>query len=128
VISTASNAASLDVSPDGRTLVASFSGESVGNDTIEFWSIADSRKPQQLASASGVQAFSAFPQVFSPDGRTLATTTKSASNARLLDLDIDRLTRHLCSTGTTITPSQWEQHIPDLTASCLVRSQGWCCR
>lgn len=114
VISTASGAASLDFSPDGRTLVASFSGEAARNDTLELWNVADPRKPQRLASVSGVNAFSVFPQVFSPDGRMLATTTYGASNARLLDLDIDRLTRHLCSTGTTITRSQWEQHIPDL--------------
>ena len=114
VISTASGASTLDISPDGRTLVASFSGEALGNDTLEFWSIADPHKPQRLASASDVTAFSAFPQVFSPDSRTVATTDHQSSNARLLDLDIDRLTRYLCSTGTTITRSQWEQHIPDL--------------
>lgn len=114
VISTASGATSLDFSPDGRTLIASFSGEFVSNDTLELWIVADRRKPQRLASASGVHGFPAFSQVFSPDGRTLATTTNGGSNARLLDLDIDRLARYLCSTGTTITRSQWEQHIPDL--------------
>jgi len=115
VISTARTAASLDFSPDGRTLAASFSGEFALADTLEVWSVADPRKPQPVASGSDVNASGLFPLAFSPDSRTLAiTTTQGASNARLLDLDIDRLTRHLCSTGTTITRSQWEQHIPYL--------------
>jgi WD40 repeat protein len=114
VISTAGGAASLDLSPDGRTLVASFSGESGLSGTLELWSVADPGKPQRLASVSDVTAFFAYPQVFSPDSRTLATTTGDSANVRLLDLDIDRLTRYFCSTGTTITRDQWEQHIPEL--------------
>ena len=118
VISTASDAKSLNLSPDGRTLVAYYTGQSSGNDTIDLWNVADPRKPQRLANAPGANSFSSLALsrlAFSPDSRTLATPTPGAdgSNVRLLDLDIDRLTRYLCSTGTTITPSQWEQHIPD---------------
>jgi hypothetical protein len=118
VISTASDAESLNLSPDGRTLVAYYTGQSSGNDTIDLWNVADPRKPQRLANAPGVNSFSSLALsrlAFSPDSRTLAIPAPGAGafNVRLLDLDIDRLTRYLCSTGTTITPSQWEQHIPD---------------
>jgi WD40 repeat protein len=57
-----------------------------------------------------------FSVAFSPDGHTLATASPDDTTARLWETNVDRVAAQICSiTSPTITTSEWNQYLPDLT-------------
>jgi WD40 repeat protein len=103
----------LDFSPDSRLLVAksgktrSRSGPAVSESQLHLWDVTDPARVTEVATPTvPVDLQSAG---FSPDGSTLYIA--SSREVRLLDPNIDSLTRQLCdAAGGPLSPSQWRQY------------------
>lgn len=111
----------LRFSPDDHLLVTASTKSSsllIGStETTELhvWDVSDPHNGFEIGTPKLSGVINSFD--FGPDGTMLMVSANSGESihgeARLLDLDIGRLTQQLCNAmGTTLTPDQWKEYFP----------------
>ncbi|MBL7487818.1 TIR domain-containing protein [Frankia sp. AgB1.9] len=112
-------------SPDGRTIATTSSSENQGTDNtggrLRLWDVTDPHVPARTASVDA--KYSVLTAVFSPDGRTLVTSTDTGDGFSQLSLwDADwtvHLSGHIDSwacgaAGRGMTPQEWAGAAPGI--------------
>lgn len=109
-IVTAAEFTGLKFSPNGRILA--IEGGPFDRPTFQLWNVFDHSHPTEITAAYG----SLFSRIaLSPDGSGSAMVINNDYDIYLVDLNTDRLVRHLCAVaGNAISPAQWKLYIPDL--------------
>jgi WD40 repeat protein len=122
--------AQLAFSPDNHTLASTTGFDIIANHNttseIHLWNVADPGDPVDIGTPAVPGSVASLN--FSPDGANLLIAGSGfeelsigGGGARLLNTDIDHLTKRLCDlVGGTLTPDQWQQHFPGtpFTPSC----------
>jgi WD40 repeat protein len=94
-------------SPDGHTLATASA-----DNTARLWDIRDLHQPSPLGALTG-HTSSVRSVAFSPDRHTLATASAD-STTRLWETNVDSVAARICRTTLAITPSEWNQYLPNL--------------
>ncbi|MFG3041482.1 toll/interleukin-1 receptor domain-containing protein [Streptomyces sp. NPDC048330] len=92
----------------GGTLAAS--GAEDG--TIRLWNLADPTRPVELTALSGGGLYASATVAFSPDGHRMVAG--SSHGVQVWNVDADEILRRLCTESPRITPTEWQQYLPDL--------------
>jgi WD40 repeat protein len=78
--------------------------------TVRLWDMSDPLHPAELAAYRHGSSYDGATIWFSPDGRTLATS--SAESIRLWNVDLSGILGELCDRSTDITATAWSAYLP----------------
>jgi len=87
------------------------SGDSDG--TVQLWNVANPARPRSLGPPLTVSTVPVDGVAFRPDGHTLATSSDDGT-IRLWNLNVQYAIQRICSAAGDLTPTQWNQYIPQL--------------
>jgi WD40 repeat protein len=110
--------AELTFSPDDHLLASTTRSiglklDESGTSDVHVWDVTNPHNAIDIGTPASPGAVNSLG--FSPDGTILLVggNIGAKGGARLLDPNIDSLTKRLCdAVNSTLTPSQWQQYFP----------------